>query len=298
MRYCPSCQTKYTDDTLQFCLQDGTQLRSAPDDDLTGSAPIVVFNDTETETVVKSREPQNWQESQATQIPAPPPPPVQKKSWLPIVLGTAFVMILLFGAGGFGAWLYLRNNNEVARDTNKNSARNQNSALNKNEASPSPTANASPSATETPDREENVSGNNIRETPTPAVNPGQIREEVSDIVNTWKSQTESRNISAYMNHYADTVDYYNRRGVSASFVRSDKQKAFSRYNNIELNITNMRVTPDASGETATAVFDKEWLFEGENDYSAGKVQSQLQLRKIGGRWKITSERDLKVYYTE
>ena len=60
----------------------------------------------------------------------------------------------------------------------------------------------------------------------------------------------------------------------------------------------MRVSPDASGESATAVFDKEWVFEGAGKYNAGKVQTQLQLRKFGGDWRITGERDLKVYYVD
>jgi len=28
------------------------------------------------------------------------------------------------------------------------------------------------------------------------------------------------------------------------------------------------------------------------------VQTQLRLRKIGGDWRITGERDLKVYYVD
>ena len=99
-----------------------------------------------------------------------------------------------------------------------------------------------------------------------------------------------------MNSYAERVDYYRKRGASIGFVRNDKQKAFSTYNNIEIDISNMSVSPDASGETATVVFDKQWRFEGVEKTSEGKVQQQLQLRKTGGAWKITGERDLKVYY--
>ena len=293
MKYCPSCQTRYADDTLQFCLQDGTELRSVVDGDSATSAPTIAFSEPETETVVKSREPQNWQPSQATQIPAPPSAE-RKSRTIPVVLTTAFIMLLLFGAGGVGAWLYLKNKNEIAGNANKSPARNQNSPANKTNTSPTPTA--SPSPTATPDEEDNSA--NSQATPAHEINPVQIREEVTGTIETWVSQSEAGNLSAYMNNYADTVDYYNRRGASAGFVRGDKQKAFSRFNNIEIDVSNLRITPDASGETATAVFDKEWVFEGENDYSAGKVQSELKLRKIGGRWKITGERDLKVYYTE
>ena len=82
-----------------------------------------------------------------------------------------------------------------------------------------------------------------------------------------------------------------KRGASVGFVRNDKQKAFSTYNDIEIDISNMRVSPDASGEKATVVFDKQWRFEGDEKISEGKVQQQLQLRKIGGAWKITAKID-------
>ena len=55
----------------------------------------------------------------------------------------------------------------------------------------------------------------------------------------------------------------------------------------------MRVMPDASGEKATAVFDKEWHFENDEKTSEGKVQTQLQLKKIGGEWKITERKRFK-----
>ncbi len=101
-----------------------------------------------------------------------------------------------------------------------------------------------------------------------------------------------------MNYYADTIDYYSKKGASLESVRKDKEKAFSKFYNIEMNFSNMRVTPDASGMRAVAVFDKEWNFEGDESYSAGKVQTQLQLQKFDGRWLITGEKDLKIYYTE
>jgi hypothetical protein len=100
-----------------------------------------------------------------------------------------------------------------------------------------------------------------------------------------------------MSHYAATVDYYNKRGASVGSVRADKQRAFTTYDSIRITLSNMTVTPDASGDGATAVFDKEWVFEGVK-YSAGKVQTQLKLKKVNGQWLISGERDLKVYYTE
>ena len=104
---------------------------------------------------------------------------------------------------------------------------------------------------------------------------------------------ESGSLDDVMSHYADNLDYYYRSGnTSRSAVRNNKKRAFELYYSFRVNITNLRVTPDASGQKATAVFNKSWNFEGSGDKSVGTVRSQFQLTKIGGRWYITGEKDL------
>ena len=50
MKYCPSCQTNYADDTLTFCLQDGTELKRASDSQM----PTVILG--ELETLISSKQ--------------------------------------------------------------------------------------------------------------------------------------------------------------------------------------------------------------------------------------------------
>jgi ketosteroid isomerase-like protein len=276
MKKCPTCNIAYTDDTLQFCLQDGTPLTF-----MQTAAPTVQWS--EPETVVRPRA----ENPPPNQTPQTPP---KKSNTLFVVLLTALVTLLLFG-GAIGAWLFLRNRNaDVASNRNQSSSTNSNRPAN---AAASP--NAAPKNSPTPA----VNSNAAPPPPTaaPAVNAEQIKTEVSGAVNSWKSAAESRNLDAMMASYADTVDYYNKKGASADFVRQDRQRAFSEYDNIEINLSNLRVTPDASGERATVVFDKEWIFENDEKTNEGKVQQQLQLVKSGDRWRIAAERDLKVYYT-
>jgi hypothetical protein len=122
--------------------------------------------------------------------------------------------------------------------------------------------------------------------------------EVKDTVDEWKSSSENLDLDGNLDQYADSVDYYTAGRINRARVRADKQRAFDQYDSINFNISNMKVTPDASGKKAIAVFDKQWKFEGENKYSSGKVQQQLTLSKVGGRWLITGEKDLKTYYIE
>ena len=98
-----------------------------------------------------------------------------------------------------------------------------------------------------------------------------------------------------MENYARTVDYYNRPGASRSDVRTDKARAFGTYDSIRMNIGDLNISVEKTGEHATAEFDKEWDFRGERN-SSGKVRSQLRLRWEGEKWLIVGERDLRVYY--
>jgi hypothetical protein len=109
----------------------------------------------------------------------------------------------------------------------------------------------------------------------------------------WKTDTESQDITALMEHYAPTVDYYNRAGSPSVYVRDDKMRALSRYTSIKMRFSNIDVSVDADG-TAVAVFDKEWNFG--NGKSEGKVRQMIRLRRVDGDWRIVAEKDLKLYY--
>lgn len=297
MKYCPSCRTNYADDTLQYCLQDGTQLAVGQSSPLPSDTPTVAIPSSsssswnEPETVVRPKaSPHFNQESQVTRVSSlqPPPPAVQNappksNTALPVLL-TVFIMLLLFG-GIIGAWILLKGRGtEGVIVTNTNAGNNSTPAnTNKKASDDAATPTATATATSTP-------------TATPAVNTEEIKRDVSDTIYGWKSAAESHNLNSYMNNYAGTINYYNSGGASREKVRGDKQRAFTTYDSMQITLSNMRVTPDASGENATAVFDKEWTFEGSDKYSEGKVQTQLRLTKSGDRWLITGEKDLKVYY--
>ena len=83
-------------------------------------------------------------------------------------------------------------------------------------------------------------------------------------------------------------------GVDLGFIRADKSRAFSRFTDIKMNLSNIQLTLNDRGDKITAVFDKGWRFSGERT-STGKVRQQLELSKVDGRWLITSEKDIKVY---
>ncbi len=125
MKQCPSCQTKYTDDTLKFCLQDGTPLVSQINSET--EMPTVAFTDSETivsprqverlDIPVEKSNTRDWQPSQQTQVSEFQPESKKSNTFLVAAL-TAFIMLLLFG-GAVGTWFYLKSKKTAVVQNNK-----------------------------------------------------------------------------------------------------------------------------------------------------------------------------------
>lgn len=101
MKYCPSCQTTYSDESLRFCLQDGTNLL-----DYSVTLQRKMMDLGERETVVR-RKPitSELEQSQITRVAALQPQ--LKRSNAPLILIlTAAAMFVFLGVIG-GIWLLL-----------------------------------------------------------------------------------------------------------------------------------------------------------------------------------------------
>lgn len=123
----------------------------------------------------------------------------------------------------------------------------------------------------------------------------QIPRDVTDRIMAWKAASEAHDLDRHMRMYASSVDYYKRRGVSPSVIRADKQRAYSKFDSIRINVDVININPDPSGEKAEAIIDKEWVFQG-GGYLAGKVRQRLQFRKVNGEWLISGEQDQKAFF--
>ncbi len=114
MKYCPSCQITYADESLRFCLQDGTGLR-----EFSGNEPLPTVEMRELETVVRQTPvTSGWEQNRVTQG-APIEPEGEKSNTLRTVIVTALVMCIFFG-GIAVVWLFLSDKQSNIKTDNKN----------------------------------------------------------------------------------------------------------------------------------------------------------------------------------
>jgi hypothetical protein len=126
MKYCPICQTTYTDESLRFCLQDGTVLRSYAEGSL---MPTQDFSEQET-VARQTPDTSDWEQTPVTRLAAIQPE--EKKSNTPlIVILTASVMLILFG-GIVGIWLLLGGGSDYEKSSNVVAGKPINHATNAN----------------------------------------------------------------------------------------------------------------------------------------------------------------------
>jgi hypothetical protein len=112
---------------------------------------------------------------------------------------------------------------------------------------------------------------------------------------TWLKATNERDIDRQMSFYNAKVDaYYRTRGVSRNDVQSEKNRVFGRADkvSIEADEPTTKISPD--GQQATMRFRKRYNIEGESVHRSGVVLQELRWQRVNGKWRIVSERDLKV----
>lgn len=122
--------------------------------------------------------------------------------------------------------------------------------------------------------------------------------EIRSSLEGWAQASRNRDVDRHLQYYADTLDfYYNRTMVPSSKLREDRIRAFAKFNYISVQLSNINIQLDSTGQRATVTLDKTFDFRGDNNaFFNGSVQDLLALTKLGGSWLITGEKELKVYY--
>lgn len=316
MKRCLRCNRTYTDDTLRFCLEDGSPLVADSRGGVSTDPEATLVSEARSSQRGGGEEPRPTEvldprtaptvalDGSASQQHTAPPAPARTTAQpaqaprrgntavtiIVVVVGT----VLLLSLGSLAAYVYLNSRSDAQQGRVNGNQENQNRPANVGNVGNVGNNNGSSRP---------VNNGNSRPTPSVSPSPAQtpvdapaIAGQVTGVLLAWAAATSARDIDTHMSYYADSLDtYYNARNVSASKVRSDRERAFSTYSSMKVKLDNIKVTPDASGQSATVTLDKTWTFEGDK-YSDGSVQQQITLTKTGGRWRITGEKDLQVYY--
>jgi serine/threonine protein kinase len=125
---------------------------------------------------------------------------------------------------------------------------------------------------------------------------GRDEDNIRAVLNRWLDTGRNRNAAAQADCYAPVVNtFYNRHRVSRSDIQREKQRQFDTIGPIhKLDVSNVQIS-QLSPTTSVILFDKTWDF-GDRTKFSGSERAQLTLGKIDGQWKITGERELKVYH--
>lgn len=280
MKRCPNCKSIYTDESLSYCLQDGTTLVAVGDSVSSADAtwqmsagrelpPTEILKQEDIPTARIEAAPATKEQPRArpTALDRDQTPATEAqatRSNAPVIALSVLVVLLLVSLGGLITWIMMRDKGKPGSSTTTSSS------------------NIATSA-------------NTTTQPSP-VDMAAAQREVQIVLDAWANSIRQRDIDAHMKIYADKLDvFYNSSDVSADKVRSIRLDAFSRYNTMDLKLSKTRIEVTDTGARAVATFDKTFDFEGDKNFS-GAVESRLYLEKTGGRWRITSEKDLKTYY--
>jgi len=121
--------------------------------------------------------------------------------------------------------------------------------------------------------------------------PEAYKEDILATINEWAEALRNHDLDAHMGYYADRLDFYYKRGeTGADFVRADRERAFTRFSKLDIELTDITIMTDATGERAYISLNKSWHFEGEKPFS-GSVRQLLWLAKMEEGWRIIGEKD-------
>jgi hypothetical protein len=263
MKVCPKCHSSFTDETLSFCLTDGTPLVHGEGN------PDFVSSELSNAQTLFEREPTligSFAQQTGTQFPIQntqfldtiPPPRKKSRTMLLSLLAILVVAVAVIGTG-----LYFRGSLREMYDPPKQVIASSEAKKISSPLTPDQTA--------------------------------QIKKEVEDFLNSWKASIEKRDINDQMRHYAKTLEiFYRDSGKDQNSVRAERMKAIERFDTLNLYLTKIEVTPE-SDRFAKVVFDKNWVFRGKDRFSSGAVQQEMGLVKSDGKWYIVIEKDLQIY---
>jgi len=129
----------------------------------------------------------------------------------------------------------------------------------------------------------------------PQVAPENQEKALRAALDEWVAATNARDLSRQMTFYGPVVNaFYRARNAPLDLVRADKERAFRNADSIAVRVGDPQISVGADGRSATMRFHKSYAIAGGGEDRRGEVIQELRWRLVDGKWRIVSERDLKV----
>jgi ketosteroid isomerase-like protein len=111
----------------------------------------------------------------------------------------------------------------------------------------------------------------------------------------WVAATNARDIGRQMTFYGPTINaFYRARNATSALVRAEKEHVFRNADTIDIRVAEPQISVAPDGRSATMRFRKSYAIAGGGQDRRGEVIQELRWLLVDGRWRIVSERDLKV----
>ncbi|MBA3715295.1 MAG: hypothetical protein H0W76_23020 [Pyrinomonadaceae bacterium] len=136
------------------------------------------------------------------------------------------------------------------------------------------------------------------ETPTKEVVPApsdKSQAALRGAFDEWIRATNARDVSGQMKLYNQRLGtFYRSRNASRDAVRAEKMRVFGRADKVDISAGTPEVKLSSDGRTATMIFRKQYTIKEGRRERRGQVLQELRWQSTDGRWRIVSERDLRV----
>ena len=159
-----------------------------------------------------------------------------------------------------------------------------------------PAAKPAPETTAAPDKEiiETATG---RQPPAISNRVATKDEEAAlrGALEDWVAATNARDIGRQMTFYGPTINaFYRARNATSDLVRAEKEHVFRNADTIDIRVAQPQIAVAPDGRSATMRFRKSYNIEGGGQDRRGEVIQELRWIQVDGKWRIVSERDLRV----
>lgn len=129
----------------------------------------------------------------------------------------------------------------------------------------------------------------------PNESTGNHEKALRAALDEWVSATNARDLGRQMTFYGPTVNaFYRARNATFDLVRAEKERAFRNADSIAVRVGDPQINVGADGRSATMRFHKSYAIAGGGEDRRGEVIQELRWRLVDGKWRIVSERDIKV----